>query len=165
MSGMRALGLVLSLSVTGACASSPQFDRGTEPGGDDTPITVNVRVITQAELSVNASWTLLDALRNSLPGTKIQRPRGNDCPIVLLRGQDNVDPGRPSNPDVYVDGTHTNDTCPLMSLLAGQVRRVEIYPLGYSARAGYAGGPHGLILVFLRRGESSDTAQQAHTTS
>jgi hypothetical protein len=66
-----------------------------------------------------------------------------------LRGKDSVTGS--SNPDVYVDGTRTVDTCPLVSIQASSARRVEVYPHGVTPRAGYPSSGHGLILIFLQR--------------
>ncbi len=49
-----------------------------------------------------------------------------------------------------MDGTRALDTCILGMLRAGDVRRVEIYPMGVTTRPGYSPHSHGLILVFLR---------------
>jgi len=143
---------VLPVSLACACASARQFDRSTEPGAGNAPTTVDVRVLTEEQLSVNPGWTVLDALHNTIPGLKIRNLQPPECPILLLRGQDTIVEGT-SNPDVYVDGTRTNDTCTLTALQAAQVRRVEVYPLGYAPRAGYPGGAHGLILIFMKRAE------------
>ena len=75
------------------------------------------------------------------------------CPVVELRGKDSV--AGSSNPDVYVDGTRTVDTCPLVTLQAMEARRVEVYPLGITPRAGYPSSSHGLILIFVQRADSS----------
>jgi hypothetical protein len=45
------------------------------------------------------------------------------------------------------------DTCPLSTLPAMQTSRIEVYPLGFTTRAGYTSRGHGLILIFLRRAE------------
>ncbi len=153
----RVLFAVLPLSAACACASAHHFDQSTEPGAGPTPTTVDVRVLTEDQLSLNPSWSVLDALHNTIPGIKIRLLQPPGCPILLLRGQDTIQEGT-SNPDVYVDGTRTNDTCTLTGLQAAQVRRVEVYPLGYAPRAGYPGGAHGLILIFLKRAEG-DTAR------
>ncbi len=143
---------VFPVVLTCACASAHHFDRSTEPGAGETPTTVEVRVLTEDQLSLNPGWSVLDALHNTIPGIKIRMLQPPACPILLLRGQDTIQEGT-SNPDVYVDGTRTNDTCTLTALQAAQVRRVEIYPMGYAPRAGYPGGAHGLILIFMRRAE------------
>jgi len=44
---------------------------------------------------------------------------------------------------------HATDTCILESLRAQDVESVEIYPMGFTTRPGYASHAHGLILVFL----------------
>jgi len=59
-----------------------------------------------------------------------------------------------SDPDVYVDGTRTVDTCPLVTLQAIEASRIEIYPLGVTSRPGYPSRGHGLILIFLQRADT-----------
>ena len=52
-------------------------------------------------------------------------------------------------PIVYVDGARAIDTCILESLRTQDVESVELYPMGFTSRPGYASHAHGLILVFL----------------
>jgi hypothetical protein len=75
------------------------------------------------------------------------------CPNLELRGKDSVTGS--SNPDVYVDGTRTVDTCPLVTIQAIDTRRVEVYSLGVTSRPGYPSSGHGLILIFLQRADST----------
>ncbi len=159
MCGCRTPLVVLPVALALACGSARQFDRSTEPGAGAVPVSVEVQVLTAEDLSFNPGWTVLDALRNRVPGTKIRELRGTQCPAVELRGRDTME--GESNPIVYVDGTRTNDTCTLTSLQAAVVRRIEIYPLGYTPRPGYAGGAHGLILIFLKRAEETDTTNES----
>jgi hypothetical protein len=91
--------------------------------------------------------TVLDAIMLRVPQIRTSWAQGG-CPEVQLRGADRVMGS--SNPEVYVDHTHVLDTCPLSTLWAADVRRIEIYPLGVTRRPGYPTAPHGLILVFTR---------------
>ena len=146
--------LALPLLVLG-CATSRPFDRSTEPGGKPLPPTTAGSVILTGEaLSADPGRTVLDAIRRAMPQLHISGwSQYNRCPVVELRGKDSVVGS--SNPDVYVDGTRTVDTCPLVTLQAMEARRIEVYPLGVTARPGYPSSSHGLILIFVQR---SDTA-------
>ena len=75
------------------------------------------------------------------------------CPNIELRGKDSVVGS--SNPDVYVDGTRTVDTCPLVTIQASEARRIEVYPLGVTPRPGYPSSGHGLILIFVERADTT----------
>src|SRR5207247_6480067 len=109
---------------------------------------------TGEDLSANPGWTVLDAIRRAMPQVKISTGRGlNPCPLIELRGKDSVTGS--SDPDVYVDGTRTVDTCPLVTLQAIEASRIEIYPLGVTSRPGYPSRGHGLIPIFLPRGDAT----------
>ena len=146
--------LALPLLVLG-CATSRPFDRSTEPGGKPLPPTTAGSVILTGEaLSADPGRTVLDAIRRAMPQLHISGwSPYTRCPVVELRGKDSV--AGSSNPDVYVDGTRTVDTCPLVTLQAMEARRVEVYPLGITPRAGYPSSSHGLILIFVQRADSS----------
>lgn len=151
----RCLLPVLPLAILlSACATRP-FDRTTVPGGQPLgETTAGTIVITGQALTGDATLTLLDAIRNALPQMRIvQDTNPGGCPLIDLRGRDRIFGA--SNPDVYVDGTRTIDTCPLVTMQAMDARRIEIYPLGVTPRAGYPSGGHGLILVFMQRADSA----------
>jgi len=137
------------------CATTRPFDRSTEPGGRPLSTTTAGAVILTGEaLSANAGWTVLDAIRRAMPQLKISAGRGlNSCPVVELRGRDSLTGS--SDPDVYVDGTRTVDTCPLVTLQAIEASRIEVYPLGVTSRPGYPSRGHGLILIFLQRSDTT----------
>src|SRR5207244_5265583 len=107
------------------CAPSKPFDRTTEPGGRPLSQTAAGTVILTGEaLSANPGLTVLDAIRRAMPQVKVSTGRGlNPCPLVELRGRDSVTGN--SDPDVYVDGTRTVDTCPLVTLQATEASRIE----------------------------------------
>lgn len=133
------------------CATTRSFDSETQPGGKALPpSTTNSVIITGTALSGDAGLTVLDVIRRAMPQLRISGWTSSNCPIITLRGQDTV-MGNPS-PSVYVDGTHTVDTCPLTTLQAVNTRRIEIYPFGVSPRAGYQNDGHGLILIFSKTG-------------
>jgi hypothetical protein len=151
-----AVPLVLALLLP-ACASRP-FDRSTEPGGRALGMTsAGTVVITGDALAGDATLTLLDAIRRAMPHMRTAPgPDPNRCPIIELRGKDSIHGS--SNPEVYVDGTRTLDTCPLSTIQAMQASRNEVYPLGVTSRGGYMSSPHGLILIFLQRAGGAETS-------
>lgn len=93
--------------------------------------------------------SVIDALVGRVPNFKVTRNSGV-CPQITLRNS--VSFQSPTEPHVYVDGTRISDTCILDSLRAQNVAAVEIYPMGFTTRPGYATHAHGLILVFLLTG-------------
>ncbi len=146
--------LALALLAAG-CATTRPFDRSTEPGAPQTGIaTANAVVITGPVLSRGGGRTVLDVIRQTMPQVTLAGLSVPDqCPHILLRGRDNVVGS--SDPDVYVDGTHARDTCPLVALYATQTQRIEVYPSGVTSRPGYPASPHGLILIFVVRPDST----------
>src|SRR5881396_2129589 len=143
------------LALVPGCATKKPFDRSTEPGGKPLPPTTAGSVIITGEaLSADPGRTVLDAIRRAMPQLHISGwSPYTRCPVVELRGKDSV--AGSSNPDVYVDGTRTVDTCPLVTLQAMEARRIEVYPLGITPRPGYPSSSHGLILIFVQRADSS----------
>ncbi|MEJ2184859.1 MAG: TonB-dependent receptor plug domain-containing protein [Gemmatimonadota bacterium] len=155
MVGQRSLLPLLPLAILlAACATRP-FDRTTVPGGEPLGVTTaGTTVITGDALTGDATLTLLDAIRRAMPQMRIVRGASpGSCPLIDLRGRDRIFGA--SNPDIYVDGTRTLDTCPLVTMQAISARRIEVYPLGVTPRAGYPSQGHGLILVFLQRAGSA----------
>jgi TonB-dependent Receptor Plug Domain len=136
------------------CATTKPFDRSTEPGGRPPPTsTTGSVVITGEALSADPGRTVLDAIRQAMPQLRVSDWSRNHCPLVQLRGKDSV--AGSSEPDVYVDGTRTADTCPLVSLQAAETRRIEVYPQGVTSRPGYPSSGHGLILIFVERADTT----------
>jgi hypothetical protein len=145
--------LALPLLVLG-CATSRPFDRSTEPGGKPLgTTTAGAVIITGEALSADPGRTVLDAIRHAMPQLRVSDWSRNHCPVVQLRGKDSV--AGSSDPDVYVDGTRTGDTCPLVTLQATETRRIEVYPLGVTSRPGYPSSGHGLILIFVERADTT----------
>lgn len=138
------------LALALGCATSRPYDRSTEPGGQplSTP-TAGTVVLEGDALAIDPGRTVLDAIRLAMPQVKVTGWTENHCPLVELRGKDSV--WGNSDPDVYVDGTRTIDTCPLTTMSAMHAERIEVYPLGVTPRPGYPSRGHGLILIFLRR--------------
>ncbi len=151
----RSLLPLVALSVLSpGCATTRPFDRTTEPGGKPLGTTTTGTVILTGDaLSADIGWTVLDAIRRVMPQLQVSGWSMNHCPMVELRGKDSL--AGNSDPDVYVDGTRTTDTCPLTTLQAIQASRVEVYPQGVTSRPGYPSRGHGLILIFLQRGGDS----------
>jgi len=138
------------------CTTSRAFDRSTEPGGRPLGNTTSRAVILTGDaLSADVSLTVLDAIRRAMPQLQVTDWTMNQCPVIVLRGKDSITGN--SDPDVYVDGTRTTDTCPLTTIQAIQASRVEVYPQGVTSRAGYPSRGHGLVLVFLRRAGGAGT--------
>ncbi len=155
----RSSSLVLLAVLTSAsgCRTTRPFDRSTEPGGQPLPTTTAGAVVIKGEeLSADPGLTILDAIRRTMPQMQVYGYTQNHCPIVELRGRDTL--AGSSDPDVYVDGTRTIDTCPLVTLQATAASRIEIYPSGVTPRPGYPSSGHGLILIFLQRADSTGGA-------
>ncbi|HVH09247.1 MAG TPA: TonB-dependent receptor plug domain-containing protein [Gemmatimonadales bacterium] len=150
--------VLLPLAIVGLvvrCATTRPFERSTEPGGTPHgPATAGAVIITGQALSADPGLTVLDAIRRAMPQLRVSDWSRNHCPLVQLRGKDSV--AGSSEPDVYVDGTRTADTCPLVTLQAMETRRIEVYPLGVTSRPGYPSSGHGLILIFVERADSTD---------
>ena len=142
------------LALVPGCATKKPFDRSTEPGGKPLPPTTAGSVIITGEaLSADPGRTVLDVIRRAMPQLQVSGWSWSHCPVVQLRGKDSLHGS--SDPDVYVDGTRTVDTCPLVTVQAMEARRIEVYPLGVTARPGYPSSGHGLILIFLQRADTS----------
>ncbi len=148
---------VLAVAVLcAACATARPFNRGTEPGAPQTQIaTAGAVIITGRALASDPGRTVLDAIRQVMPQARVVEwsPPPNACPHIQLRGRDSLVGS--SDPDVYVDGTHTPDTCPLVMIQAAETGRIEVYPSGVTSRPGYPSSPHGLILIFVARADSA----------
>ena len=155
---MRRSRSVLPATVLAAllsnCSTSRPFDRSTEPGGRPQPsTTAGAVILTGQALTADPGLTVLDAIRHVMPQLRVSDWSRNHCPSVQLRGKDSVTGS--SDPDVYVDGTRTGDTCPLVTLQAAETRRIEVYPLGVTSRPGYPSSGHGLILIFVERADTT----------
>jgi len=137
------------------CTTSRPFDRSTEPGGRLPSTTGGAVIIRGQALSADPGRTILDAIRRAMPQLHVSSwSQYSRCPNIELRGKDSVVGS--SNPDVYVDGTRTVDTCPLVTIQASETRRVEVYPLGVTPRPGYPSSGHGLILIFVQRADTTE---------
>ncbi len=156
MPASRLVPILVALSaVVQACATSRPFDRSTEPGGRPlSPTTAGAVILTGEALSADPGRTVLEAIRRVMPQLRVMSwSEVNRCPRVELRGRDSMNGS--SDPDVYVDGTRTADTCPLVTLQASEARLIEVSPLGITSRPGYPSTGHGLILIFLQRADTT----------
>ncbi|HEX6941102.1 MAG TPA: TonB-dependent receptor plug domain-containing protein [Longimicrobiales bacterium] len=131
-------------SLAIGCMGVPVSTGGA--GSDDPPGNTAVTVLGH-EVLAGQNESLLQVMERNIPGLRVGVT--SRCPALSLRGAPNTMPGY-SEPKVYVDGARAIDTCILEMLRAGDVERVEIYPMGVTARPGYAPHAHGLILVFTR---------------
>jgi hypothetical protein len=142
------LAAVLSATATAACYD-PGLSSSLAPAS--APHGSVEYVIDQAQLQQSANGTLLASIAARVSGLAV-RHAGSECPQITLRGPKrlvgNVDPG------IYVDGERAANTCVLEMLNVGDVQRVEVYPMGVTQRAGYEAQAGGLILVFMRDGNS-----------
>ncbi len=137
-------GLAVAALLLAACATLRSEEETSSGGGVE--IRQGAIIISGVALE-DGQGSVLSALRGKVPNLRIRRHRGQ-CPQLSLRGDvtfENV-----ANPRVYVDGTRIGDTCILESLRAHNVESVEVYPMGFTSRPGYATHAHGLILVFMR---------------
>jgi TonB-dependent Receptor Plug Domain len=156
MQSTRLASSILALSgLAVGCATSQSFDRTTEPGGDPLrTTTAGSVIITRESLASSAGFTVLDVIRQAMPSFMVTGFTDHDrCPMVEIRGKDSV--AGYSDPDIYVDGTRTANTCTLTMMQAIQANRIEVYPMGVTSRPGYSSSGHGLILIFLQRAEDS----------
>ncbi len=152
MGRVARIGVAFALGALAGCAGNGavQGDTGLDAAQPDAgPHSANVLVLKGAPLQVQQGATVLDAIRADLPGVRVSE-QNQGCPSLAIRGPDTM-PGI-TEPRVYVDGTATGNTCVLEDLQAIDVARVEVYPLGFTMRPGYAPNAHGLILVFTKRG-------------
>ena len=145
--------LVALSALAVGCKTSRAYDRSNDPGGKPTGMTTTGSVIiTGHALTADPGRTVLDAIRQSMPQLRIAGyTQYTRCPNLELRGRDSMEGN--NNPDVYVDGTRTTDTCPLITIQAVSTERIEVYPLGMTSRPGYPSSGHGLILIFLARAD------------
>lgn len=135
--------LFLMLSM-GGCAPAPPS--GQTARSDRNIRTRNGAIILTGVVLTEARGSILAAMEGSVPNLRVRmRPRG--CPAINVRNQTAY--RRQVSPLVYVDGARATDTCILDSLRAQDVESVEIYPMGFTTRPGYASHAQGLILVFL----------------
>jgi hypothetical protein len=156
MQRFRSLPHFAALAVLAlGCKTSKAYDRSNDPGGRPLSRTTTGSLIIQGRaLSADPGRTVLDAIRHSMPQLRIAGwTQYTRCPLLEMRGKDSLE--GTNNPDVYVDGTRTSDTCPLVTIQAVSTERIEVYPMGMTSRPGYPSSGHGLILIFLARADTA----------
>jgi len=121
---------------------------GSEPRDNGVRNENGATVLTGVALT-DGRGSLLGTMRGKIPNLRIHRPSNEPCPVINLRNVGSFN-SEVVNPHVYVDGVRTTDTCVLESLRSDDVESVEVYPMGFTPRPGYANHSHGLILVFMR---------------
>lgn len=136
--------LLLCLLLATACASaSGRTGLSDRARGNGTVI---------GDEMINISdGTVLAVLEKRIAGMSLRR--GSECPRITFRGQKSV--LLDTSPLVYVAGQRAANTCVLESLNGDDVSSIEVYPNGVTTRPGYQSAPGGLILVFLKDGQSS----------
>ena len=139
--------VVGALALVPGCASIRRGERA-EDIREGVFFERGAIILTGSALT-DGSGTVLAAMTGKVPNLRVQR-RGGRCPEITLRN--NVSYTQDVNPDVYVDGTRSTDTCILDQIRATDVERVEVYPQGFTTRPGYSPQATGLILVFMRSG-------------
>lgn len=139
--------LILLAVLMAACAKHQPRDETADLAGG-VEVREGVIIVSGVTLQ-DETGSVIDALVGRVPNFRVQRLSGT-CPQISLRTH--VSFQSVTDPHVYVDGTRVGDTCVLDSLRAENVAVVEIYPMGFTTRPGYATHAHGLILVFLRTG-------------
>lgn len=144
--------VVVPLMLLGALAPATGCAPSRGGGQDVAPNGVLFEkgaVILTGSALTDGPGSVLAAMSGKVPNFHVQRHEGR-CPEISLRNNVSLVPGGDVNPQVYVDGTRTSDTCILETLRTVDVERVEVYPQGFTTRPGYATHAHGLILVFMR---------------
>ncbi|MGH7699881.1 MAG: hypothetical protein ACREMJ_05100 [Gemmatimonadales bacterium] len=143
-------GPLATITFLGVCVGLTACGPLRKSNGAKTPDGVSFErggVILTGSALEDGSGSILSTISGKVPNFKVQRQSGR-CPQITLRSHVRFEAGM--NPQVYVDGTRSTDTCILETLQAGDVDRVEVYPQGFTTRPGYASHADGLILVFMR---------------
>jgi hypothetical protein len=160
----RAVSRLVVLSALGlGCRTSHAYDRSNNPANrPHSGGTTGSVILTGRSLSLDPGRTILDVIKRSMPQLRITGwTPYTRCPMLELRGKDSMEGS--NDPDVYVDGTRTSDTCPLVNIQAISTERVEVYPLGMTSRPGYPSSGHGLILIFLARADTAPDTTKGNT--
>ncbi len=143
--GARSVALPLVALILAAC-QTPQFPNGQSRPGSGITMRDGAIVLTGRALT-DGSGSVLGTMEGKVPNLRVRRT-ARACPEVNIRQQAAFQ--RRIQPHVYVDGTLSADTCILESLRSHDVESVEVYPLGFTKRPGYATHSQGLILIFMR---------------
>jgi outer membrane cobalamin receptor len=139
---------LLALADCGPVVPSPG---GPEPDPDARAFGRAI-VLDGEDLDAHTT-NLLTALRRRISGMQVSySPAAGACPSVVLRSRKSI--FGDNSPIVYVDGARAANTCVLDQLQPSDVSRIEVYLQGITPRSGYESHANGLILVFMRTGET-----------
>lgn len=140
----------VALLALAACGHVIPQPGGPEPDPDARAFG---RAIVMDGDDLDAHTTnLLTVLRRRISGMQVSYSGGNNCPDVVLRSRKSI--FGDNSPVVYVDGARVSNTCVLEQLQPSDVSRIEVYVQGITPRSGYESHANGLILVFMRTGET-----------
>jgi hypothetical protein len=151
-------GAIIAITACGTHHTDPAFQPQPDAAAPADSLVVveadgvfmeNGGIVITGRALQDGPGTVLAAMSGKVPSMRVHRT-GDACPEIMLRNTVNFK--GVVNPQVYVDGTRTTDTCVLDTLRTNDVDRVEVYPLGFTTRPGYARHAHGLILVFMKSG-------------
>jgi hypothetical protein len=146
---MSPLPAVALLALAGCGHVTPQ-PGGPEPEPDNRAFG---RAIVMDGDDLDAHTTnLLTVLRRRIAGMQVSYAGSSNCPDVVLRSRKSM--FGDNSPIVYVDGARASNTCVLEMLQPSDVSRIEVYVQGITPRTGYESHANGLILVFMRTGET-----------
>lgn len=149
MPGYRSAILVTASLLTACAGVSGSRRQAAEP----PPARGSaIAVIERAEIEASSArgTHLVEFLRARVPSLEIVEAGGTGCPRMRLRGSSSMH--FPSEPDIYIDGVRTDDTCVLLTLSMHLVTGIQVYGGGQSPPgASYGSSPGGLILVFTSR--------------
>jgi hypothetical protein len=129
-----------------ACQSSGPDTHYVAPAPSAGTGGLGSAVVLQGD-ELRAGESLLRSLVGRMANLEVMHSN-RGCPEVHLRGRQSI--LSRAGPSVYVDGARATNTCVLVEIAPGDVRRVEVYPMG--VRSGYASDRNGLILIFMRDG-------------
>lgn len=149
----QAVSMLVAAPLCVAC-SLASIGRGAEANGDDAARGGSGTVIGRELLG--HSGALLDVLVSRVGNVEVGSAPG--CPRIIMRGTKSI--AQPNDPRVYVNGSPAGDTCILQLIRTNDVQRVELYPMGVTARPGYRSNSGGLILVFMQDGHDAGEDDQ-----
>ncbi|HEX6912799.1 MAG TPA: TonB-dependent receptor plug domain-containing protein [Longimicrobium sp.] len=140
----------MALLALAACGPVIPQPGGPEPDPDARAFG---RAIVMDGDDLDAHTTnLLTVLRRRISGMQVSYSGSSHCPDVVLRSRKSI--FGDNSPIVYVDGARVSNTCVLEQLQPSDVSRIEVYVQGITPRSGYESHANGLILVFMRTGET-----------
>ncbi len=135
--------LVLSVAACGAKSGPLPLSRETdEERARQSALTVIEGDRLQAAIESGA--TIPEILSTRVPSLRkvYASNLATECPVFVLRGNASIT--QITVPDIYVDNSRANDSCVLYTLVAQQLRAIEVYasgaaPVGIAMRANTGG--------------------------